>query len=119
MVTTDEQTPLDIAPLRASVGQACALLKALANEDRLLVLCQLTQGERNVGEIEKLTGIGQPTLSQQLTVLREEGIVGTRRHGKYIFYRLASFEVMQLMQTMSRLYCGRSAAPGTASEAQH
>lgn len=105
-----EKTPiLDVSPLRTSVSSACLLLKALANEDRLLILCQLTQGEKNVSEIEKLTGINQPTLSQQLTVLREESIVSTRRHGKYIYYSLASFEVIQLMQTMSSLYCGKQA----------
>lgn len=57
-------TPCEVAALRASASQACTLLKALANEDRLLLLCQLVQGERNVGELESLTGIRQPTLSQ-------------------------------------------------------
>ncbi len=55
------------------------MLKALANEDRLLILCQLTQGERNVGELETMTGVRQPTLSQQLGILRDEGLVATRR----------------------------------------
>ena len=59
-------TECEVAQLRASASKACALLKALANEDRLLILCQLTQGERNVGELEKMTGVRQPTLSQQL-----------------------------------------------------
>lgn len=98
----------EIGLLRDSASKACALLKALANEDRLLLLCQLTQGERNVGELEALSGIRQPTLSQQLGVLREEGMVNTRRMGKYIFYSLASFEVVSLMQTLSGLYCGQA-----------
>jgi DNA-binding transcriptional ArsR family regulator len=80
----------------------------LANEDRLLLLCQLTQGERNVGELEALSGIRQPTLSQQLGVLRDEGMVNTRRMGKYIYYSLASFEVVSVMQTLSGLYCGQA-----------
>lgn len=100
-------TPDDVSRLRQSASQACALLKALANEDRLLILCQLTQGERNVGELEAMTGVRQPTLSQQLGVLRDEGLVGTRREGKYIFYGLASHEVIQVMKTLSGLYCGR------------
>ncbi len=78
----------------------------MANEDRLLILCQLTQGERNVGELEKMTGVRQPTLSQQLGILRDEGLVGTRREGKYIFYGLASPEVIQVMKTLSVLFCG-------------
>ena len=98
----------EIGLLRDSAAKACALLKALANEDRLLLLCQLTQGERNVGELEALSGIRQPTLSQQLGVLRDEGMVNTRRMGKYIYYSLASFEVVSLMQTLSGLYCGQA-----------
>ena len=61
-------TQCEVAVLRESASQACALLKALANEDRLLLLCQLVGHERNVGELEALTGIRQPTLSQQLGV---------------------------------------------------
>jgi DNA-binding transcriptional ArsR family regulator len=99
-------TECEVAQLRASASKACALLKALANEDRLLILCQLTQGERNVGELETMTGVRQPTLSQQLGILRDEGLVATRREGKYIFYGLASHEVIQVMKTLSGLYCG-------------
>ena len=65
-------TQCEVAVLRESASQACALLKALASEDRLLLLCQLVGHERNVGELEALTGIRQPTLSQQLGVLRDE-----------------------------------------------
>ena len=101
-------TDCELAALRESATQACALLKALANEDRLLLLCQLVLSERNVGELESLTGIRQPTLSQQLGVLRDEGLVATRREGKYIYYQMASFEVSQVMKTLSSLYCGRA-----------
>lgn len=105
MNTLTTENPLE--QLRGSAGKACALLKAMANEDRLLIMCQLTQGERNVSQIEASTGIQQPTLSQQLTILREEGLVSTRREGKYIYYNLSSFEVIQVMQTLSSLYCGK------------
>jgi len=101
-------TDCELAALRESAAQSCTLLKALANEDRLLLLCQLVQGERNVGELESLTGIRQPTLSQQLGVLRDEGLVTTRREGKYVYYQMASFEVSQVMKTLSSLYCGRA-----------
>jgi len=104
----------DVSRLRESASRACALLKALANEDRLLILCQLTQGQRNVGELEAMTGVRQPTLSQQLGVLRDEGLVSTRREGKYIFYGLASHEVIQVMKTLSGLYCGRVLGLGIA-----
>lgn len=95
----------DMLSNRAAAVQACTLLKALANEDRLLILCQLVHGERNVGELEQTLGIRQPTLSQQLTVLREEKLVSTERKGKYIYYRLASQEALQIMQTLYQLYC--------------
>ncbi len=93
--------------VRASASKACAILKTLANEDRLLILCQLSQGARNVGELEALLDIRQPTLSQQLTVLREEGLVATERQGKYIYYSLASQEAVRIMQTLFELYCDR------------
>lgn len=91
--------------LRQHVGEACALLKALANEGRLMLLCQLAEGRRNVSELEALTGIRQPTLSQQLAVLRQEGLVGTERAGRYVYYHLAREEVIQVMQTLWRIYC--------------
>lgn len=102
-----QMTPSEVEALRESATQACSLLKLLANEDRLMILCLLTQGEKNVSDIQALTGIAQPTLSQQLTVLREEGVVSTTREGKFIFYQLTCHEVVQVMQTMSRLYCGK------------
>lgn len=100
-----ELTLPDIATVRASASQACTMLKILANEDRLLILCQLSQGARNVSELEALLDIRQPTLSQQLTVLREEGLVATERRGKYIYYSLVSPEAMCIMQTLFDLYC--------------
>lgn len=94
--------------LRDSAAQCCTLLKAMAHEDRLLLLCQLTQGEQNVGELEASVGIRQPSLSQQLGVLREEGLVAARREGKYIYYRLASDKVVAIMETLSALFCGKT-----------
>lgn len=95
----------DISTIRESASLACGILKVLANEDRLLILCQLSQGARNVGELEELLEIRQPTLSQQLTVLREEGLVKTQRNGKYIVYSLASAEATEIMETLFSLYC--------------
>jgi DNA-binding transcriptional ArsR family regulator len=103
-------TPAAMESLRNSTAEACVLLKAMANEDRLLVLCQLTQGELCVGDLETLLDIRQPTLSQQLAVLREEGLVSTRREGKNIYYQLANMEVIQIMDTLSKLFCGKALA---------
>ncbi|MDP1558124.1 MAG: metalloregulator ArsR/SmtB family transcription factor [Nitrosomonas sp.] len=95
----------DISAIRASASAACAMLKVLANEDRLLILCQLSQGAKNVGELQELLNIHQPTLSQQLTVLREEKLVETQRMGKYIYYSMASPEATKIMETLFKLYC--------------
>ena len=96
---------LDIQQLRANADAAGQLLKALANQDRLLLLCQLSQGERNVSELEAQLGIQQPTLSQQLAVLRREGLVETRRDGKQIFYRISSPAALAVIETLYRLFC--------------
>ncbi|WP_161865715.1 MULTISPECIES: metalloregulator ArsR/SmtB family transcription factor [Pseudomonas] len=96
---------IDIQQLRANADAAGQLLKALANPDRLLLLCQLSQGERNVGELEALLGIQQPTLSQQLAVLRREGLVETRRDGKQIYYRISSPAALAVIETLYRLFC--------------
>lgn len=106
---------LDVEALRSNATQACALLKTLANPDRLLLLCQLVAGELCVAELAAATGIGQPTLSQQLTVLRRNGLVATRREGKHIHYSLASRQAVEVMQVLYRLYCQQ---PGSR-EARH
>ncbi|MBC7414396.1 MAG: winged helix-turn-helix transcriptional regulator [Herminiimonas sp.] len=93
--------------MRSAASQACGLLKVLANRDRLLLLCQLTQGELCVSELESTLGIQQPTLSQQLGVLRDEALVTTRREGKQIFYSIASTEAMAIMQVLYQLYCAK------------
>lgn len=96
---------LDISQMRSAAAKACALLKTLGNSDRLLLLCQLATGERCVGELESLLGIQQPTLSQQLGVLREEELVTTRRVGKQIFYNISSNEALAVMQVLHELFC--------------
>ena len=97
--------PLDIGRLRAAAQDATALLRALANEDRLLILCQLTQGELSVGELEAQLDIRQPTLSQQLAVLRSEALVTTRRDGKRIYYAVADGAVLTVLACLYDQFC--------------
>jgi ArsR family transcriptional regulator len=103
---------LDIQRLRGSADAAGRLLKSLANPDRLMLLCQLSQGERSVGELEALLGIRQPTLSQQLGVLRREQLVATRRDGKQIHYRISSPQALAVIATLYQLFCAEPAARG-------
>lgn len=96
---------IDPEALRGAAGQAVAVLKLLANEDRLLLLCQLSQGEMCVSDLESALGIRQPTLSQQLSVLRTEGVVNTRREGKNIYYSVADATLLEILAVLYRLYC--------------
>lgn len=100
-----ESNKVDRYAMRLSATRAGALLKALANPDRLLLLCQLSAGEQCVSELENLLGIVQPTLSQQLGVLREESLVSTRREGKQIFYSIASKEALAVMHVLYQQFC--------------
>jgi ArsR family transcriptional regulator len=102
MATHDQ---FDAAAMQASAAKACGLLKTLGNPDRMMLLCQLTRGEHCVSDLERQLGIAQPTLSQQLGVLREEGLVATRREGKQIYYTIASAEATAVMQLLYQLYC--------------
>ena len=97
---------LDMEQMRASAGNAVSLLRSLGHEDRLLLLCQLSQEELCVSELEERLDIRQPSLSQQLGVLRREGLVSTRRAGKRIYYRVAHPQVLAVLQTLYNLYCG-------------
>jgi len=105
MTLPAEQIDFDVEALQQTASEACNLLKILANPDRLLLLCQLSQGEYCVSDLEVRTGIQQPTLSQQLTVLRDEQMVSTRREGKQIFYRITSPEALAVMNVLYELYC--------------
>lgn len=100
---------IDTGTLRQGAAQAVAALKLLANEDRLLLLCQLSQGELCVSELEAQLGIRQPTLSQQLGVLRAEGVVSTRRQGKNIYYSVADPAMLDIVAVLHRLYCSKEA----------
>lgn len=93
--------------MKSNAARACRLMKALSNPDRLMVLCRLSQGELSVGEIEAALGIRQPTLSQQLTVLRDEELVLTRRDGKNIYYRIASDEALAVIQVLYDQFCNK------------
>ena len=96
---------IELPRLQHRADEAAFLLRILANPDRLLLLCQLVAGECCVGDLEERTGIHQPTLSQQLGVLRNEELVQTRRDGKRIYYTLAHPEALAVLTTLYSLYC--------------
>ena len=101
-----DTSTLDLDKMKTSAGKACQMMKVLSNPDRLMLLCQLSQSEKRVGELEEILGIVQPTLSQQLTVLRDEALVVTRREGKNIYYQIASPQAMAVMEVLFQQFCG-------------
>mgnify|MGYP001826300793 CR=1 FL=1 len=86
-------------------GEAARLMKAMSNAKRLLILCQLANAERSVGELATAVGLSQSALSQHLASLREAGLVGTRRESQAIFYRLQSRAVTGILEALYQIYC--------------
>ncbi|MHA5057236.1 metalloregulator ArsR/SmtB family transcription factor [Acinetobacter schindleri] len=101
-------TDLEITTMRDSADQVVGILKSLANTDRLIILCHLSQAELNVSQIENLTHIQQPTLSQQLMMLRKSDLVSTRRDGKQIFYSIKDQNLVVILNTLYQLYCAKA-----------
>lgn len=102
-------TSIDLAKqMQQASMQASQLLKSLSHPDRLLLLCQLTQGEYCVGELEGLVGVGQPSLSQQLGILRKDELVTTRREGKQIYYSIASDDALAVLELLYQRFCAKA-----------
>ena len=97
---------LETLQVSDEVEGALALLKALANPDRLAILCSLIECEKSVSELEESLGIRQPTLSQQLARLRSDDLVATRRDGKAIHYSISSEEAKRVIEVLHDIYCG-------------
>jgi ArsR family transcriptional regulator len=93
------------ATFAAQAGEAARLLKALGHQARLMVLCQLVEGERAAGALQRGSGLSQSALSQHLAKLREEGLVATRRDAQTIFYRLADPKAARVIETLAAIYC--------------
>jgi ArsR family transcriptional regulator len=93
------------AQFEASASAAAALLRAMANERRLLILCELGGGELSVGDIQESLDVSQSALSQHLAVLREQGLVTTRREAQTIYYRIADPAAVKVIATLASIYC--------------
>lgn len=95
----------ELAELHDMASHACELLKAMANEWRLMILCQLSEGEKTVGEMQRTLGLSQSALSQHLAVLRREKIVKARKHAQSVSYSLSGEEAIRVMGTLHDLFC--------------
>ncbi len=100
-------TDVDISQSRmaAAANEAAGVLRALSNPSRLLILCQLVEGEKSVGELESALDLGQAYVSQQLARLRSEGLVAATREGRVMRYRLSDSRVAPVLQTLYDQYC--------------
>ena len=90
---------------QASAGDASRLLKALSNEHRLMILCQIGEGERQVADLLPLVGLSQSALSQHLARLREDGLVSARKSGTAVFYRIADPATLKVIGVLAEIFC--------------
>jgi ArsR family transcriptional regulator, virulence genes transcriptional regulator len=106
-VEFDPEPSDELENMAEKAKKASDFLKALAHENRLLILCMLAEGEKSVTEIERTLEVRQPTVSQQLARLRMDGLVSTRRDGKVIYYRLASEDARVILGAIYDVFCGK------------
>lgn len=102
----EKATDMDLESLQKNALRASTLLKAMSNQHRLMILCQLVSGEKRVGELEQLIGLSQSALSQHLARLRRDNLVKTRRSAQTIYYSLSGPESRAVIETLYGLYCG-------------
>ena len=99
---------MNLTELQSRAQRATGLLKAMSNPVRLMVLCQLAEGEKSVGELERVVDVSQSALSQHLALLRARGIVTSRRAGQAIFYSLAGREAPALLAALYEVFCSKA-----------
>ncbi len=96
---------VDVDIMEAAADRASDLLKALSNRHRLLIICQLIDGERSVGDLAEFLGLRDSTVSQHLALLRKDGLVSARRDAQTIYYSIASDPAREILTTLYRVYC--------------
>lgn len=97
---------MNIKEMETRAGEVSELMKSLSNKVRLMTLCQLVDGEKSVSELAQALGLPQPSMSQQLALLRRDGLVQTRRAGQTVYYVLPPGDVRKLVNFLYRTFCG-------------
>jgi DNA-binding transcriptional ArsR family regulator len=108
---------ININVMEAAADQASELLKALSNRHRLLIICQLIDGERSVGDLAEFLGLRDSTVSQHLALLRRDGLVSARRDAQTIYYSIASEPAREILVALYRVYCTPSNAKASQKKA--
>lgn len=103
--TMNTRMNIDTDIMRRSVEEACELLKALSNRHRLLILCQLIEGEKSVGQLAEILGIRDSTTSQHLALLRRDRLIAGRRDGQVVWYRISSDKARNVVETLYANFC--------------
>ena len=98
-------TPIPLDVMQANARRATDFLKSISHEQRLLILCKLSGGEHSVNELVDILHLRQPTVSQHLSRLRDDGIVATRREGTTVYYRLARTDVLPIIEALYTVFC--------------
>ena len=106
---SETSSPSALQTIQNNARRASTLLKAMSNQHRLMILCQLVPGEKSVGELERIIGLSQSALSQHLARLRRDQLVGTRRAAQTIYYSLNGEEASAVIETLYGLYCETAA----------
>jgi DNA-binding transcriptional ArsR family regulator len=101
---------IDSETMERAADQASDLLKALSNRHRLLIICQLIEGERSVGELAEFLNLRDSTVSQHLALLRKDGLVSSRRDAQTIFYSIASEPAREILKTLYQVFCAPNSA---------
>ncbi|MEZ9630883.1 transcriptional regulator [Vibrio breoganii] len=105
-VKTDAQTEAsDLLEIKAKADNVASVLKVLSHSERLMVVCQLIEGEKGVSELQKGSLLNQSALSQHLKVLRDNELVQVRKESQKVFYSLKNQQVEQLIQSLYQIYC--------------
>ena len=107
---------IDSDMMEAAADQASELLKALSNRHRLLIICQLIDGERSVGELAEFLNLRDSTVSQHLALLRKDGLVAARRDAQTIYYSIASDPAREVLKTLYQVFCAPPKASKTKSK---
>ena len=108
---------MNIGVMEAAADSASDLLKALANRHRLLIVCQLIDGERSVGDLAEFLGLRDSTVSQHLALLRRDGLVTARRDAQTIYYSIASDPAREILTALYRVYCTPANGKGSHKKA--
>ena len=107
VMSVNKVQAVKLKQIQFSAVKACEFLKVISNPNRLMLVCEIAAGEKCVSDLEESTQIRQPTLSQQLTILRKKHLVRTRREGKQIYYSMQSDVAISVMNALYGHYCKR------------